>query len=89
MAGGGHAVLMVKLPIANNSVKKLEKYNKRNQISPIVVLLQVFPFSTAIFMEIVLRKSRILFLIQWGVFKPPEALPIHTLSKLLFLIHKL
>ena len=32
------------------------------------------------FMDIALRKSRILFLIQRGVFEPPEALPIHTLS---------
>ena len=31
---------------------------------PIVVLLQIFPFSTAIFTDIALRKSRILFLIQ-------------------------
>ena len=34
-----------------------------------------------------LRKSRVLFLIQWGVFEPPEALPIDTLSKLHYLIH--
>ena len=40
-------------------------------------------------MDIALRKSRILFLIQWGVFEPPEALPIHTLSKLHDLIHEL
>ena len=33
-------------------------------LSPIVVLLQIFPFSTAIFTDIALRKSRILFLIQ-------------------------
>ena len=56
---------------------------------PIVVLLQIFPFSTAICTDIALRKSRILFLIQWGVFEPPEALPIHTLSKLHYLIHEL
>ena len=58
-------------------------------LSPIVILLQIFPFSTAIFTEIALRKSRILFLIQRGVFEPPEALPIHTLSKLHYLIHEL
>ena len=58
-------------------------------LSPIVVLLQIFPFSTAIFTDIALRKSRILFLIQWGLFEPPEALPIHTLSKLHYLIHEL
>ena len=58
-------------------------------LSPIVVLLQIFPFFTAIFMDITLRKSRILFLIQWGVFEPPEALPIHTLSKLRYLLHEL
>ena len=33
-------------------------------LSPIVVLLQILTFSTAIFMDIALRKSRILFLIQ-------------------------
>ena len=33
-------------------------------LSPIVVLLQILPFFTAIFMDIALRKSRILFLIQ-------------------------
>ena len=32
-------------------------------LSPIVVLLKIFPFSTAVFMDIALRKSRILFLI--------------------------
>jgi len=58
-------------------------------LSPIVVLLQISPFSTAIFTDIALRKSRILFLIQRGVFEPTEALPIHTLSKLHFLIHGL
>ena len=58
-------------------------------LSPIVVLLQIFPFSTSIFTEIALRKSIILFLIQWGVFEPPEALPIHTLSKLHYVIHEL
>ena len=58
-------------------------------LSPIVVLLQIFPFSTAIFADIALRKSRILFMIQWGVFEPPEALPIHTLSKLNYQIHEL
>jgi len=35
------------------------------------------------------QKSRILFLTQWGMFEPPEALPIHTLSKLHYLIHEL
>ena len=54
-----------------------------------LVLLKIFPFSTAIFTDIALKKSRILFLIQWGVFEPPEALPIHTLSKLHHLIHEL
>ena len=58
-------------------------------LSPIIVLLQIFPFSTAIVTDIALRKSRILFLIQWDVFEPPEALPIHTLSKLHYLIHEL
>ena len=57
-------------------------------LSPIVILLQIFPFSTAIFTDIALRKSRILFLIQWGVFEPPEALPIHTLSNSHNLIHE-
>ena len=33
-------------------------------LSPIVVLLQIFPFSTAIFTDIALRKSKILFLVQ-------------------------
>ena len=33
-------------------------------LSPIVILLQIFLFSTAIFTDIALRKSRILFLIQ-------------------------
>ena len=60
-----------------------------HSFSPIVVLLQIFPFSTAIFTDIALRKSRILFLIQRGVFEPPEALPIHNLSKLHYLIHEL
>ena len=32
--------------------------------SPIIVLLQIFPFSTTIFTDIALRKSRIYFLIQ-------------------------
>ena len=32
-----------------------------DSLSPIVVLLQIFPFSTAIFTDIALRKSRILF----------------------------
>ena len=54
-----------------------------------VVLLQIFPFSTAIFTDIALTESRILFQIQLGLFEPPEALPIHTLSKLHYLIHKL
>ena len=58
-------------------------------LSPIVVLLQIFPFSTAIFTDIALRKSRILFLIERGVLEPPEALPIHTISKLHYLIHEL
>ena len=58
-------------------------------LSPTIVLLQIFPFSTAIFTDIAFRKSRILFLIQWGVFELPEALPIHTLSKLHYLIHEL
>ena len=58
-------------------------------LSPIVVLLQISPLSTAIFTDIALRKSRILFLTQWGVLEPPEALPIHTLSKLHYLIHEL
>ena len=58
-------------------------------LSSIVDLLPIFPFSTAIFTDIALRKSRILFLIQRGVFEPPEALPIHTLSKLHYLIHEL
>ena len=49
-------------------------------LSPIVVLSQIFPFSTAIFRNIALRKSRILFLIQCGVFEPPEALPIQLLN---------
>jgi len=49
----------------------------------------IFPFSTAILTDIALRKSRILFPIQWGVLQPPEALPIHTLSKLHYLIHEL
>jgi len=53
------------------------------------VVLQIFPFSTAIFTDIALTKSKILFLIQWGVLKPPEAILIHTLSKLRYLIHKL
>ena len=35
------------------------------------------------------QKSRISFLIQQGVFKTPEALPIHTLSKLHYIIHEL
>ena len=48
-----------------------------------------FKFSTAIFTDIALRKSRLLFLIQWSVFEPPEALPIHTLSMLPYLIHEL
>ena len=52
------------------------------------ILLQIFPFSTAIFMDIALRKSRILFLVQWDVFEQPGALPIHTLSKLHYLIHE-
>jgi len=60
-----------------------------NKLSPTVVLLQMFPFSTALFTDIGLRKSKILFLIQWGVFEPPEALPIYTLSKLHFLIHEI
>ena len=50
---------------------------------------RLVPFSTAIFTDIALRKLRILFLIRWGVFEPPGALPIHTLSKLHYLIHKL
>jgi len=58
-------------------------------LSPIIVLLKIFPFSTAIFTDNALRKSRILFLIQCGVFEPPEALPIHTLSTLHYLIHEL
>ena len=63
--------------------------NSLQSLSPIVVLLLIFPFSTAIFTDFALRKSRILFLIQRGVFEPPEALPIHTLSKLHYLIHEL
>ena len=43
----------------------------------------------SIFYRYFLRKSRILFLIQWGVLEPAEALPIHTLSKLHYLIHEL
>ena len=58
-------------------------------LSSIIVLLQVFPFYTAIFTDIALRKLRILFLIQLGVFKPPGALTIHTLSKLHYLTHEL
>ena len=58
-------------------------------LSPIFVLSQIFPFSTAMFTDIALRKSRILSLIQCGVFEPLEALPIHTLSKLHYLIHEL
>ena len=34
-------------------------------------------------------KSRIIFLIESGMFEPPEVLPIHTLSKLHYLIHEL
>jgi len=37
-------------------------------------------------LDILLWKSRILFLIQWRMFKPPEALHNHTLSKLCYLI---
>ena len=58
-------------------------------LSPIFVLLQIFPFSTAIFTDIALRKSRKLFLIQCGVFEKPEALPTHALFKLHYLIHEL
>ena len=58
-------------------------------LSPIVFLLQIFPLSTAIFTDIALRQSRISFLIELGVFEPPEALPIHTLCKLHYLIHEL
>ena len=59
------------------------------RLSPFIVLLQIFPFSTAIFTDTALRKSRIFFLIQLGVLEPPEALSIHTLFKLYFPIHEL
>jgi len=52
-------------------------------------LLQIFPFSTDIFMDTALWKSRILFLIQWGVFGQPEPLPNRTLSKSHYLIYEL
>ena len=52
-------------------------------------LVQIFPFSTAVFTDIALRKSRMLFLIQWGMLEPPGALPIHALSKLRYLTHEL
>ena len=38
--------------------------NSLQSFSPIVVLMQIFPFSTAICTDIALRKSRILFLIH-------------------------
>ena len=44
-------------------------------LSPIVVLLQIFPFSTAIFKDFALRNSRLFFLNQWGVLEPPGSLP--------------
>jgi len=75
----------LKLSVSSTIQTSLVLYS----LSPIVVLLQIFPFFTAIFTDIALRKSRILFLIQWGVFEPPESLPINTLSRSHFLIHKL
>ena len=75
----------LKLSISSTIQTSLILYS----LSPIVVLLQNFPFSSAIFTDIALRKSRKLFLIHWGVFEPPEAQPIHTLSKLHYLIHEL
>ena len=76
-------------PVYSCPSHQQSKPHKFSSLSPIVVLLQIFPFSTAIFTDIALRKLRILFLIQWGVFEPLEALPIHTLSKLHYLIHEL
>ena len=48
----------LKLSVASTIQTSLILYSR----SPIVVLLQTFPFSTAIFTDIALRKSRILFL---------------------------
>ena len=46
------AILLIYNPNLTNSYS----------LSPIVVLLQIFPFSSAIFTDIALRKSKILFL---------------------------
>ena len=54
-----------------------------------ITWLQIFPFSTDMFTDIGLWESGISFLIQWGVFEQPEALPNHTLSKLRYLILEL
>ena len=50
----------LKLSVSSTIQSSLILYS----LSPIVVLLQIFPFSTAIFTDIALRKARILFLIQ-------------------------
>ena len=76
---------ILKLSISSTIHTSLILYS----LSTIVVLLQIFSFSTAIFTDIALRKSRILLLIQRGVFEAPEALHIHALSKLHYLIHEL
>ena len=60
-----------------------------SSLPPIVVWLQIFPFSTNIFMEIALWRSRISFLVQQSELEQSEAVPNLTHSKFRYLIHKL
>ena len=68
VCGGAHKSSLHLLDrVQSKAIRLINNPNLTNSLqslSLIAVLLQIFPFSTAIFTDIAFRKSRILFLIQ-------------------------